>query len=186
MSAPDDADDLRVLVELAASGQLSADERAEVERLIADKPQLLAEYERLRQPAAPPRTAGSSTSGCLVGIIAFVVAAVAVTIGAIIVRSGGGDDQDTPTDPVAAIIESPDQQILELDGPDELAGFGNLALIAADGRAVLLGDEIPTAGTLVLIDGDDEVVVAEFDAGQVSIVLDDIDTDADYAVRPAP
>ncbi len=53
-------DDLRLLVELAAHGDLSSEDTAEVERLIADRPALLAEYDRQRAAASAARSTSSA------------------------------------------------------------------------------------------------------------------------------
>jgi len=53
-----DDEALRALIALAAAGELDDDDRAEVERLIAGRPALVAEYRDLRATASIPRAGG--------------------------------------------------------------------------------------------------------------------------------
>lgn len=187
----DDSDDLRLLVEMAVAGELSASEVADVEALLADKPALRAEYERLRRPAPAPSTGdrqrgGAQSSGCLLAIISAVAAGSLVIAGAIVVRSGDADSP--PTNPVDAILSDADIQNVPLDGPAELTDLNRLALVysPADGDAVLIGDGIVSGGELVEDTGGQQTVLAVFEPGEVSVLLLDIDPDARYEVRRTP
>lgn len=181
MSASDD--DLSLLVELAAYGDLSPTETAEVEALIADKPRLRAEYERLKSSnvtAAPTERveAGRRKSGCLFGLVAFVVGIATVLAIAIMIRP---DDDTPPQDPVAAVLDDASNRVLPLGGPPELVELGGLALMYSPtrGDAVLLGNDIAEGGKLFDGNGD---TLATFDAGDVEVLIPDLDPDQPLTV----
>lgn len=184
-----DTDNLRILVELAARGELSASDTADVEALIADKPHLVSEYQRLRAPAAAPpstdsvdaprsRPRSTTPNGCLVGVVGMILGVVMVLTIGIAVRSDGGSD---PVDPVSAVLADPDNRVLELSGPDDLVAMGTLALMYSPSQrsGVLLGNGIVSDGELL----GDGVVLVTFQAGTVEQLLPGLDPDQRFVVR---